>query len=122
MIIIIAALVAVAILYAFVLRPILREHSWFDPIYDRIEPIEAALWAKSRTVLLARLAWVPSALLLLHDTVAAWAIDATPILSRVFYAVPDDVRPLAITAAVGAYGFVVEWLRRVTSEPLSEKE
>ncbi len=122
MIIAIAVLIAVVVVYVFVVRPYIREMPWCDPYFDWIEPIEAALWAKSKTVLTARLAWIPSGLLLIHDTVAAWALDATPILSRALSSIPDDVRPLVITAAFGIYGLVVEWLRRVTREPLADKE
>lgn len=122
MIIALAILIAAIVLYVFVVRPCIREMPWCDPFFDWIEPIEAALWAKSKTVLVARLAWVPSAILLLHDTVAASAFDATPILSRLFHSIPDDIRPLAITAAVGVYGAVVEWLRRRTVEPIDAKE
>lgn len=119
---IIVTLVALVVAYAFILRPILREHPWFDPIYDWLEPVEARLWAKSRTILVARLAWVPTALLLLHDTVGAWALDASPILSRLLGGIPDDIRPQVIAALVGLYGMAVEWLRRVTTEPLAGKE
>lgn len=119
---VVAALVTLVVAYVFILRPILRDLPLLDPLFDRIESFELMLWAKSRTVLVARLAWVPSVLLLLHDTAGAWALDLTPLLVRLTAGLPDDLRPLLLTAVTGLYGLVVEWLRRVTIEPLAEKE
>lgn len=110
------------VLWAFVLRPFVRDLPIFDPLFDWLEPIERKLWAKSRTILAARLAWVPAALLSIHDTIAAWALDWTPILSRLVKQIPEDMQGLAMAAVIGVIGLVFERLRRITSEPLSDKE
>jgi len=110
------------VLWVFVLRPFVRDLPIFDPFFDWLEPIERKLWAKSRTILAARIAWVPAALLSVHDTIAAWALDWTPILSRLVKSIPDDLQGLAMAAVVGVIGVVFEWLRRITDKPLIEKD
>ncbi len=116
MIIAIAVLVAVVVVYVFVVRPYIREIPWCDPFFDWIEPIEAALWAKSKTVFAARLVTGAGLLLSIHDFVlpVLLAVDLQPF-------VPSRYQPL-YPVALAAIGPIFEWLRRVTSEPLAAKE
>ncbi len=110
------AVASIVLAYVFVIRPSVRDVSSFQPFFDWIEPWEARLWAKSRTVLIARLTMLAGFFLTAHDLVvpmvAAGGFD--PFLP------PEWLRfmPLAIMVL----GAINEWLRRVTIEPLSAKE
>lgn len=113
-----AAVAAIVVVWVFVVRPLIRDLPAFDAAFDRIEAFERLLWSRSRTVLVARLYWVPG----LIDLVTSWAFDWTPLVARAFEGVPDDLRGLVISAALAVTGALFEWLRRVTSEPVTAKE
>src|SRR5712691_7281100 len=69
MLYVVILLAAAAVAYAFA-RPYLIERS---PRWAKfcawLDPIAVKLWRDSRTILVARLCWVPSGLLTLHDLV-----------------------------------------------------
>lgn len=120
------AVVVLVLVYAFFLRDILRESAWFGWFYRWIEPIEAKLWQKSRTVLVARLVWVPSALITVHDFLlpALGLINWNPISTRLLLdvGIPTDFHAAAMAAFTALIGKVFLELRKVTTEPLETKE
>jgi hypothetical protein len=109
---------AVAVIYAFWLRGWLKQHPTFKPYCDWIEAIAATLWARSRTILSARLYWIAGTLIGLHDFVAPillssgleWQAFIPPEYQRLY--------PLMLIAT----GLLFEGLRHVTREPLEAKE
>jgi hypothetical protein len=121
-----ACLLVLLLVYVFLVRPAIREMPAFDPFFDWIEPYERVLWAKSRTILVGRLYWLGGLLLTLHDTLGSLALDWTPLVARALAGVPDDIRPLVMSLAVAGFvsvtGFLFNHLRKVTSEPLADKE
>ena len=123
---VVACLIVMLLAYVFILRPRIRELPAFDPFFDWIEPYEQALWAKSRTILVGRLYWLGGLILTLHDTLGSLALDWTPLIARALAGVPDDMRPLVMSLAVAGFvsvtGCIFNHLRKVTSEPLEDKE
>ena len=113
-----AILAAIAIAYAFWLRGWLKRHPAFKPYYDWIEPIEAKLWAKSRTILSARLYWVAGTLIGLHDFVAPILLSSGLELHAFVPPEYQRLYPLVMIAT----GLLFEGLRRATSESLDAKE
>lgn len=113
-----ACLAALAIFYAFWLRGWLKQHPAFRAYFDWAESIARKLWAKSRTVLSARLYWIAGIVLGVHDFIAPilfssgleWQSFIPPEYQR-FY-------PLVLIAT----GFLFEGLRRITRESLDAKE
>jgi hypothetical protein len=118
MILALAIAAAVAVVYAFWLRSWLKQHAALKRLYASIEPIEAKLWARSRTILSARLYWIAGALIGLHDFVAPMLLSSG--LDWQSFVPPEYQRfyPLVLIGT----GLLFEWLRRLTSAPLHEKE
>lgn len=120
------AVLSLVAVYVFVLRDKLRAMPAFAPFYAWIEPIEAKLWAKSRTLFLARLVWVPGALLTIHDFLmpALGLIDWNPMSASFLLSIgiPAQFHAATMVAATTALARVFEWLRKVTGQPLDEKE
>jgi hypothetical protein len=117
-ILVFAVLAALAAGYAFWLRAWLRKQPAFAPYYDWIDGIAARLWAKSRTILSARLYWIAGTLMGLHDFVVPILLSSG-FESQAF--VPPEYQrfyPLVMIAT----GLLFECLRRVTREPLDAKE
>lgn len=123
---VVAAILAVVSLYVFWLRTILRAMPAFAPFYAWIEPVEALLWAKSRTVFLARLVWVPGALVTLHDFVLPYfgAVNWDPVSTKLLLAlhIPTDFHAAAMTVFTMALAQAFDRLRHVTVDPLGAKE
>jgi hypothetical protein len=113
-----AILAAVAVIYAFWLRDWLKQQPALKPYYDWLEPIETKLWARSRTILSARLYWIAGALIGLHDFAAPFLLSGG-VEWQSF--VPPEYQRFYPLVMVGT-GLLFEWLRRVTSEPLDNKE
>jgi hypothetical protein len=117
-ILVFAVLAALAAAYAFWLHGWLRQLPALAPYYDWFDGIAAKLWARSRTILSARLYWIAGTLIGLHDFVVPillssgfeWQAFVPPEYQR-FY-------PLVMIAT----GALFEALRRVTREPLDAKE
>jgi hypothetical protein len=82
--------------------------------------IEDNLWAKSRTILGARLYWVSGAIIALHDLAAAAGIDVTPITTQLSEFIAPEYRGLALSAGLAATGILFEYLRRVTTVPVAD--
>lgn len=113
-----AFLAALAVIYAFWLRGSVKQHPTFKPYYDWIEPIEANLWAKSRTILSARLYWIAGALLGLHDFIAPILLSSGAEWQSI---IPPEYQRFYPLVMIGT-GLLFEGLRRITREPLGEKE
>jgi hypothetical protein len=114
-------LLAVAIIYWFGLRPWLRSVPALAGVWERLDKVEAVLWQRSRTLLAAKLLWIPSALIAAHDFIAAVAVDWTPLTQRFLDLFPAPYRPLVLPVALALVGKLFAWLRTLTTKPLSEK-
>ncbi len=82
--------------------------------------IEDNLWAKSRTILGARLYWVGGVIISLHELAGAAGIDVTPITTQLSELIPPSYRGLALSLGAIATGIMFECLRRVTTVPVAE--
>lgn len=90
---------------------------------DQVGPwlaIEDNLWAKSRTILGARLYWVGGVIVGLHDLAGAAGIDVTPITSQLSEFIPPAYRGLALSLGLAMTGVLFEYLRRRTTVPVAE--
>ena len=89
------------------------------------QPIEvwesARLIDRSRTLLIARLYWLGGIFIAIHDKLAEYGFDVTPLITQVSDFIPENYRPLALAAFLALTGLAFEWLRRVTREPLPGK-
>jgi hypothetical protein len=82
--------------------------------------IEDNLWAKSRTILSARLYWVGGVIIALHDLAGAAGIDVTPITSQISNLIPEQYRGLAIALASIVTGLLFEYMRRTTTVAVAD--
>lgn len=92
---------------------------WPDQV-GRWQTIEDYLWARSRTILGARLYWVSGVIIALHDMAAAAGVDVTPITTQLSEFIPPAYRGLALSIGLAATGVLFEYLRRVTTVPVAE--
>lgn len=115
------AVAAAVILYWFGLRPVLRSMPALAGVWAQVDKLEGALWARSRTILAARLMWIPAALLAAHDFVASVAVDWTPITARLLAYLPEAYRPIALPIGVALAARFFEYLRKITTQPLDQK-
>lgn len=115
------ATAAVVTLYWFGLRPWLRSQPALAGVWVVVDKAEAALWARSRTILAARLMWIPGALVGLHDAVAALGVDWAPFTTQVLQLVPEAYRPLLPPLCAILVGLLFEHLRKLTTKPLEQK-
>jgi hypothetical protein len=117
-------LVGALMLYAIVIRPLIRKTTWGAAFLDKIEAFEIAAYKKSETVLFGRLVWLGGIIVSVYDGVAEFAkqLDLTPLTTRIFDAlhIPPDLRGLTASAAVMALGFAIVRLRKDTTKPLAE--
>ena len=79
-----------------------------------------AFFAYSRTILAGRLYTLAGLLVAIQGALLPWAMgqDWTPVFTYLFAHVPDQLRPLAIGAAIAATGELFVWLRKITVAPL----
>jgi hypothetical protein len=116
-------LVGALMLYALVIRPLIRKTTWGAAFLDKIEAAEIALYKKSETMLVGRLVWVGGLLVSAYDALAEFAkqLDLTPLTTRIFDAlhIPPDLRGLTASAAVMGLGFMIVKLRKDTTKPLA---
>jgi len=82
--------------------------------------IEDNLWAKSRTILGARLYWVGGIIIGLHDLAGAAGIDVTPITTQLASYIPEQYRGLALSLGVALTGVMFEYLRRRTTVAVAD--
>lgn len=90
--------------------------------FTRWHAMEDMLWAKSRTILGARLYWVGGIVVAIHDMAASLGMDWTPIMTQITAMIPERYRELAAMTAVIATGLLFEYLRRITTTALREKD
>lgn len=109
-----------ALVWSYILwgRPFLA--SRFPVLFRTIYEIEASLWSRSRTILIARLYWVGGALIAIHDALAGLGLDWTPVVQQVTRYVPAELQPFALAAFLAVTGASFEWLRRVTTASVEE--
>jgi hypothetical protein len=115
-------IVALAFLYALVLRPWLKKQPWAEGFFTAIEPFEIALFKKSETILVGRLLWVGGLIVTFYDGLAVFihSLDMTPVTTRIFdwLHIPSDMRSLSLSAFVGIIGLIINRLRKTTTKPL----
>ena len=112
----VAVIIALTAIYVLWLRPIFRDHPWFDPIYDWLEPIEARLWGKSRTIFVARALALAGYLITINDLLMP-LVMVLPLDKMLPEPYGDAVGPVLMVV-----GHVFTALRKVTDTPLGEKE
>lgn len=119
---VLALIVALGFIYALVLRPWLKKQAWAQRFFAWIDPLEAALFKKSETILFGRLLWVGGLFVTFYDGAATFihSLDITPLTTRIFdwLQVPPDMRNLSISAFVGILGLLINRLRKTTTKPL----
>ena len=122
MTLLLSLLTIMVLLYAFVLRRFVK--SWFPSFFAWLEPIEAKLWAKSRTILLARLTWLGGLVAGAANMTAG--VDWTSVLSQLVSHLPAGAQPYAssliVPLAISVIGGLFEWLRRITAPLAPAKE
>lgn len=114
------AVVFIVWLYILIIRELLVEawpakFQWWHDIEDK-------LWLRSRQLLVARLYIVGSIIIAIHDAIAAQKADWTPLIGQVTSHIAPEYRPLALTVWLAVTGIALEWLRRQTTVPLSERK
>lgn len=116
-------IVGLLMLYALVVRPLIRKTTWGAAFLAKIETVELALFKKSETVLVGRLVWVGGLIVSGYDALAQFAkqLDLTPLTTRIFDVlhIPPDLRGLTASAAVMWLGFMIVKLRKDTTKPLA---
>lgn len=119
---ILAAIVVLLLVYAIVLRPWLKKQAWAQQFFAWIDPLEAALFKKSETILVGRLLWVSGLIVTFYDGLATFvhSLDLTPLTTRIFdwLQIPPDMRNLTVTAFIGIVGLIINRLRKATTKPL----
>jgi len=117
-VLVLALFAALGCAYWLVVRPWLRARPRCASLWARIDAIEAALWARSRTILWARLYTVAGAALAAYDV----AMPALASLGGTSWEtlLPERYRALApfISFALVATGQLFEQLRKVTVSPV----
>lgn len=117
-IIVLFLIVALAFLYALVLRPWLKQKAWAKPFFDLIEPIELTLFKKSETILFARLQVLIGLLLTMLTQIGS--IDLTPIMPLVpdkyegYVRIAFNLLPMTISFL----GAINEYLRNRVTKPI----
>lgn len=117
-IIVLCLIVALAFLYALVVRPWLKTKEWAKPFFDWIEPIELKLYKKSETILFARLQVLIGLLLTMLTQIGQ--IDLSPIMPLVpdkyegYVRIAFNLLPMTISAL----GAINEYLRNRVTKPI----
>ena len=119
---VLALLVALAFIYALVLRPWLKKQSWAQGFFASVDSVESALFKKSETILVGRLLWIGGLFVTFYDGLATFvhSLDITPLTTRIFdwLQIPPDMRNLSATAMIGIIGLIINKLRKTTTKPL----
>lgn len=120
---------ALVALYAFVLRPVLKERPELASVYAKADAWEAGAWERFKlrlrgfkTLAFARFLQIAGILLGAHDTLAAMfgGLDMTPLTNRALGFIPDDLRPFVLMSILAAIGWIVERLRLATTGPVPQ--
>lgn len=106
-----SGLTACVACYVVWLRPWLRDKSWAQRFFARIEPVEIALWKKSESILWARFLQAVGLAVPLLQLIGA--VDITPYLTIV----PEGYAPYLLLVVFVA-GQIGEKLRKDTTKPL----
>lgn len=116
-------IIGILMLYALVIRPLIRRTTWGAALLDKIEAFEIAAYKKSETVLMGRLVWIGGLIVSAYDALAEFVkqLDLTPLTTRIFDVlhIPPDLRPLTMSAAVMGLGLAIVRLRKDTTKPLA---
>lgn len=119
---VLALLVALAFIYALILRPWLKKQAWAQGFFASIDTLESALFKKSETILVGRLLWIGGLFVTFYDGLATFvhSLDITPLTTRIFdwLQIPPDMRNLSATAFIGIIGLIINKLRKATTKPL----
>jgi hypothetical protein len=115
-----ALVVFLAWAYIFFGRPLLMNR--FPTLWSYIDPAERWLVDRSRTLIVARLYWIGGIVIAIHDTLASYGMDWTPLVNEVTNLIPEQYRPLLLAGFLALTGVAFEWLRRVTTDSLAAKE
>jgi hypothetical protein len=104
--------ITVVTTYWFIIRPLLKRQAALAGVFAQLDATEAGLWVKVKvwvagikTIMAARLIWVPGVLVWVYDTFVS-SIDWSKVI-------PEDklwVVPLAAAALTGFF----EWMRRIS--------
>src|SRR5262249_60343102 len=101
---------AVVVAYALA-GPTRRTRRLFKPIYDKLAPLEAALWQKSRTMLFARLYQLAGLLVTVEAAMAESGIDWLPLVP-----IPQQDK-IYVGPRLWLTGTLFAQLRKSTREP-----
>lgn len=116
------AFIIFVLVYALVLRSWLKQQSWAQAFFTKIEPAEIALFRKSETVLIGRLVWLGGAIVTAYDGFIAYfsSLNFEPLTTRAmdFLHIPPDMRGVTLSAVVTALGLAIVRLRKATTRPL----
>ncbi len=119
------SVVLLAIIYQFVIHPLLlSEGKHPAEVVPKVDSVAWTLWKSSRTILASRLLLVIPLVLGVHDWLAATYpnFDLTPYLTKIMSDVPEQYRAVAVSLTISALGILFEYLRRVTTVPLEAKQ
>lgn len=87
--------------------------------------LEDTLWAKSRTLLIARLYTIGGIVVAIHDALASAGLDWTPLTTQITNAIgfiPENLRALALGLFLMLTGIAFEKLRQWTTGPIGGTE
>jgi hypothetical protein len=104
------------LLYVFWLRAMLRCRPRYQPFYDWLEPIEARLCDKSRTILVARLYQLAGILATVQAALQESGIDWLSLVP-----IPDEYAKY-VGPTIWVTGILFAKLRKITSAPLEQRE
>lgn len=119
---VIAAGVGLTVAYVFVVRPLAQRHiPGFSALCEKLDPIYARLFGKSKTLVVARSVSTLGYVIGFHDVIVPIVaqLDAVGLGWSAFF---DPQTAKMMSASFIVLGHVFSWLRKVTTEPLEAKE
>lgn len=118
-------LLAVVAAYYFWVRPVILNIKALQPVFKELDQVEAGWRAKLlvafnglKTLIFARLIWLPGAILALYDLVQQEAGQSGINLKDLIPDQYDQYIPLGLFAI----GMIIEWLRRITTSPVAKPD
>jgi hypothetical protein len=111
--------IAIALVWAYILwgRAYIIKYSATAAAF--ISTVDG-LYARSRTILVARGYWIVGLVIGIHDSLAEAGFDWTPLTTQISDAltiIPVNMRPWALSSFFIITGIVFEWLRKTTLAP-----